>query len=599
MKRKIEILLVNSHAPRQRSVSDAALENSLAVLRTYLEAKAVGVAVIDDQRISALESGVPRWCQQLLIIITKLQLKFAQDKFLAWLLLLAAWPLHALALYRRRQYMRRRIRDIVNQLKSQHIPFLGIKLWYGDAYVWSRELAAEARRQCPDIIIAAGGPQVKVYGDIVLSESNFDLAIMGPGEEILEKLIMLRRRNGSRQDFLGQVDEMYGGRLIESGGYSGDRDGVVRQLAAQTIPVYRDVDIKDKILFHTIVDGVGCSWNSCNFCAHSRCRVSFVPRPVEEIVREISTMLRQGVAFFRFSSSETTLSHGRQIAEAILDSGLNIRFSMFVRAVRPTEETLEAYRLMIRAGLRAVFMGGETGHDGVNRTIMNKGVMKKDIVDTIATIRLASDATGLPCRVGLALIYPCPLPADVTLDEVFEANTELIDATLPDTVIVNPPGPFPGTRWFDDADKFGFRFAEGAKGFARNFMQYEYSIYKPAELWPDLGFTLQGRDGLALLKETGRLRAYAAGIGIPTDISDEYLMMTDAIGLSSRLDMMMFKRQTLLDIISGSTGYTQEIAAAINAASHHLAAANTKIARRRLIAANTSEIRNLAATGAN
>ncbi|MDR3592266.1 MAG: radical SAM protein [Negativicutes bacterium] len=598
MKRKTAILLINSYPPRQRVISDTALENSLAVLRTYLEARDIGVEVIDDQRIGALENGIPRWCQGLLKNITKLQLKVLQHKTLAGLLFLTAWPLHALALYRRRKYMRRRIGEIVDEVQRQNVPIVGIKLWYGDAYVWGRELAAEVRRRCPGTVVIAGGPQVKVYGDIVLGD-GFDLAIMGPGEEILEKVALLHRQVGTKQLLLEKVGEIYGGRFIEAGGFSGNRETVARQMAAQTVPVYRDVDIRDKILFHTIVDGVGCSWNSCNFCSHTRCSVAPAFRPAGDIVDEISVMLRRGIAFFRFSSSETSLAQGRKIAEAILARGLDIRFSMFVRAVKPTAQTLEDYRVMIRAGLRAVFMGGETGHDGVNTTIMNKGVGRKEIIDTIATIRLASDALGLPCRVGLSLIYPCPLPADVTLDEVYRANTALIDATLPDTVIVNPPGPFPATRWFDEADKFGFRFADGPEGLAKRMMQYEYSIYKPAELWPDLGFTLQGQDVKALLKETGRLRAYAAGIGIPTDISDEYLMMTEAIGMSSRLDMMKFKRETLLDIISGSTGYTREIAAAINAASRQLAMVGTNNARRRRETTDGGQIRDLAVTNAN
>ncbi|MDR3562513.1 MAG: radical SAM protein [Negativicutes bacterium] len=599
MRTKPEILLVNTYAPRPRSISDTALENSLAILRTYLETKNIRAEIVDDLRMDFLEEGIPRWGQQLLQGITRWQIEFSRQKTLSGILFLAAWPLHAFALYRRRQHMQRRIRYMIQDLKTRCIPFLGIKLWYGDAYIWGRELAAEARKEYPDTIIIAGGPQVKVYGDFVLSETDFDLAIMGPGEEILENLIVLYRQSASRQEFFDQVRAVHGDLLIKSSSFNGDRSSVIRQLDEQTIPVYRAEDITDKILFHTIVDGIGCSWNRCNFCSHSRCRVIATPRPVGDIIAEIEAMLAQGIAFFRFSSSETSIEHGRKIAEAILARGVNIRFSMFVRAAKPTAETMEAYQTMIRAGLRAVFMGGETGHDVVNRDIMNKGVARKDIVDTIATIRLASDAVGQVCRVGLALIYPCPLPPDVTLDEVYHANVELIDETLPDTVIVNPPGPFPGTQWFDEAERFGFQFTDGPQSFARGMMQYEYSIYKPAELWPELGFTLQGRDGKALLKETGRLRAYAASIGIPTDISDEYLMMTEAIGLVSRLDMMQFKQQTLLDIISGSTGHTRRIAAAINAASRRLAAANVKAAkRRRQRLANNSDDR-FAATGIN
>ncbi|TWH45758.1 B12-binding domain-containing radical SAM protein [Sporomusa sp. KB1] len=575
MNSTLEILLVNSYAPRQRVVSDTALENSLAILRTYLESKGILAEVIDDQRITSLEKRIPSGCVLLLRAMVKLQLKTYHNKLLGRGLLLAAWPLHAYTLHCRHEYMQARIEQIVKEIKSKNIPLLGLKLWYGDAFKWSCDLATAVRNHCPDTTIIVGGPQVKVYGDLVLHEPCFDLAIMGPGEEILAKLVSLRRQNHSKSKFLDQVQTTFGGTLLKTGGFAGDKAELVQSLASQTIPEYRDADLEDKIHFHTIVDGVGCSWNSCNFCSHTRCTVPFTPRPVADIITEIETMLQRGIAFFRFSSSETTVEHGRNIAEAILARGLTIRYSMFIRAGKPSQEMLTAYRLMIQAGLRAVFMGGETGHDDVNHLVMNKGVTKQDIVGTIATIRLASDAAGLPCRIGLSLIYPCPLPPGVELNEVYNANVALIDATLPDTVIVNPPGPFPETSWYSNPEKYGFTFAEGATAFAQNFMRYEYSIYKPAELWKDMGFALNTMEGKALLNETGKLRAYAASLGIPTDISDEYLMMTEAIGLSSKADLLLFKQRTLIDIMSGSTDYTREIAAAINKASRQIAATNT------------------------
>jgi PP-loop superfamily ATP-utilizing enzyme len=105
-------------------------------------------------------------------------------------------------------------------------------------------------------------------------------------------------------------------------------------------------------------------------------------------------------------------------------------------------------------------------------------------------------------------------------------------------------------------------------------MQYEYSIYKPAELWEKLDYSLQGMNGSDLLRETGRLRRAVAELGIPTDISDEYLMMTEAIGYTDKLDLLKFKRDTLLDIMAGSTDYTREIVEKINAQSNYLANLN-------------------------
>jgi radical SAM superfamily enzyme YgiQ (UPF0313 family) len=241
---------------------------------------------------------------------------------------------------------------------------------------------------------------------------------------------------------------------------------------------------------------------------------------------------------------------------------------MFSRAVKVTPAVYEAYHLMVKAGLRAVFMGGETGHDLINQKIMNKGVKSKDIIDTINCIKLAATETGNNCRVGLSLIYPCPVTDGITLDEVFQENIRLIQSANPDTVIVNPPGVFPETKWMERADEYGFTIEPGV---IPSFMRYEYSIYKPVELWDKLGYTLQGLGGAQLLKETGRFRAAVMKLGIPTDISDEYLMMTEAIGYNTRLDLLQFKSKSLQDIMSGSTTYMEQIIEKINQKSRQMA----------------------------
>jgi hypothetical protein len=282
-------------------------------------------------------------------------------------------------------------------------------------------------------------------------------------------------------------------------------------------------------------------------------------------------MIQQGVAFFRFCSSETPLDHGAKIAQGILAAGLKANYSMFKRPVPMEPATYESFRLMIKSGLRAIFMGGETGHDLINKEIMNKGTCRQEIIDTINCIRAAADEAGENCRIGLSLIYPCPVAEGVTLQDIFTENISLIRQTLPDTVIVNPPVLFPATSWYAQRDKFGFK---ANKDYIRRLMKYEYSIYKPAELWDDLAYSLNGLTWFALLKETGRLRKAVMDMGIPTDISDEFLMMTEAIGCHSKPDLIKFKQQSLLDIMSGSAKYGRIITEEINEKSRGIANIN-------------------------
>jgi hypothetical protein len=53
--------------------------------------------------------------------------------------------------------------------------------------------------------VVAGGPQVIVYRERVIENGMFDLAVMGPGEKILEDLLLLRRETGKKKDFLERV----------------------------------------------------------------------------------------------------------------------------------------------------------------------------------------------------------------------------------------------------------------------------------------------------------------------------------------------------------------------------------------------------------
>ncbi len=575
MQSKLDILLVNSMAPRQRIASDAALENGLATLRTYLEDKDFRVDIIDEQRISATEAGVPRWCLKLLQLIVRLQMKaYRKGRYLWLILMLIGWPIQALSMHYRNQYLSRKIDDIIQTLRDNNIHLLGIKVWYGDSFKWSKLLAAKVKAACPEVIIIAGGPQIKVYGEHIFHETDFDVAIMGPGEEILEKMIVLDRQVSSKSEFLHRFHaEIDQSRLAKAGIFQCMDDVAENQehKYQPTIPRYRAVDLEDKLLFHTLVDGFGCTWNKCNFCSHTR-QAFYQPRPVQEIVKEFELMSRQGIGFFRFSSSETPVEHGKNIAQAILEKGLSVNYSMFIRAVKVTPEVYNAYCLMIQSGLRAVFMGGETGHDLINETVMNKGIHKKELADTINCIRLAATAVGKSCRIGLSLIYPTPVVDGVTLQDVFEENMRLIQETLPDTVIVNPPAVFPKTSWMNNANAFGFSITPD---FVYNMMQYEYSTYKPVELWGNLGFSLQGKTTPEIIKETGRLRTAIATLGIPTDISDECLMMTEAIGYTTKADLLQFKNESLQDIMSGSNRYMREVIEKINTQGRRMA--NSKL----------------------
>ncbi|SHJ20594.1 B12-binding domain-containing radical SAM protein [Propionispora hippei] len=567
----IDLILVNSFAPRHRIASDAALENGLAIIRTYLEDRDFIVYVADEQRVSAVEDGVPTWLLTVLRWVVQLQGNPLVSRFksLTLLVMLLAWPLQSITLAYRQKHMDKIIDNLATLVTTDHIPFVGIKVWGGAPYAWSKRLSAKIRALSPETTVIAGGPHVKVYGENMLAQGEFDLAIMGPGEEVLEELLKLRKTVPTKVEFMALVRHTFGpSPLIRTGHYSESGDYYAHTFI---IPRYRPADMADKVWFHTLVDGLGCTWNKCAFCSHTRQSIHYTPRPLEEIKAEILAMTSRGIAFFRFSSSETPLAHGKAIAQMVLANGLKINYSMFARPAKVSKSTYEAYRLMIRSGLRAVFLGGETGHDVINDKIMHKGVVRKDIIDTIHCIKLAAEAEKQSCQVVLSMIYPCPVVPGVTLEDVFDANVRLFKEANPDTVIVNPPGVFPGTTWFDKPEEFGFTLSEN---YVYEWMNYEYSVSKPVEFWSTVNYKLNGMDMKEMLKELGRLNREITAMGIPINISDDYLMMSQAIGYNSQNDLFDFKKNSFVDILSGTSPFIKKITQRMNERSVDLAKSN-------------------------
>lgn len=119
-----------------------------------------------------------------------------------------------------------------------------------------------------------------------------------------------------------------------------------------------------KVRLHVPLKSAGCPWGKCHFCVHHHLEPEYVRRKVDTIVEEIRAMREQGIGLFRFAGSDTPPEFGAAIARGILAAGLKVEFAMGSRARRGAKdgrvftELVDQYALMIRAGLRAVFIGG-------------------------------------------------------------------------------------------------------------------------------------------------------------------------------------------------------------------------------------------------
>jgi hypothetical protein len=217
-------------------------------------------------------------------------------------------------------------------------------------------------------------------------------------------------------------------------------------------------------------------------------------------------------------------------------------------------------------------MGGETGHDQINREVMNKGITRQDLIATSSAIREAERRAGQKIDLALALIYPTPLVEGVTQDEVFDMNLKLVAEFRPDSVLVTPPGPFKQSRWYNEKERFGFEFEDTI---IPSMMEYEYVLYKPPDMWPKFKMSLQGKGFTEILTECLRLRKAIENMDIPTDLSDEHFLMLRSAGLIGKDGARRFKKESLLDIASCDYRLLTEISSKINVVTRRLAEASS------------------------
>lgn len=577
-----KIVLWNSVAKRRRSLSDTFYDNGLATLKGYLEDKNHTVEVIDWARDDFFTMlTVPFLARGIRNIYSAMA--HSPNKFTRrWLgiISICLQELHAVIQEIR---IKKQLTQLARKLKNDPARLFGVKLWYGEAFKNAKNLIRAVKKAAPEIITIAGGYHTTLYEEYLLENSGFDLGVVCEGEFTLEKILALidqNKENWNKRKVLGAIIDAAEKGEIENLLYR--KNGKVYKTkrrhitghSLKSIPAYTLNE--NKVRIHVMVESLGCDWGKCHFCVHPYFYGSYSLRSPEEVVKEMEAMLKIGIGVFRFAGSDTPPYFGAKIAHKIKEKNLKVIFGIGSRAIHQArkhyESLVASYTSLIENGLRAVFMGGETGNDIINQEVMNKGVFFDDIVTTVKALREAEKKAGAKVFLSLAFIYPAPLLGKVTLKRVKEDNLRLLKETLPDSVMITPPGPFLHTQWYDEKEKFGFKVD---RQIIRQAMEYEYVLYKPPHLWPNLGISLEGKPFKKLLDECNEFRNIVEKeLNLPTDLSDEHFLMFYSAGIREKEDILKAKEETMLDIVSCDYSLTQAIAGKVNEFSFSLSREN-------------------------
>lgn len=268
----------------------------------------------------------------------------------------------------------RRHADLV--LKEQP-SLVGISVCYA-MQRWPALCLAKEISQRSDVPIVMGGT---VFSDGVPTgwgggERVADYVVVGAGERPLVEILQGRADEGA----VPGVVRLRGGETVATAPvYDKDLDPL-------GTPDFSDLPLDSYFSPKPVVPLLtsrGCYWRRCAFCSHFQSSGDvYQLRSIEAVIDELRAHVQRGVHHFYLADSVVAPARFAQLAQAILDSGLEINYYAMARAEKQFDRAL--LEKIVRSGCRFVLWGLESGCQRV-LDLMEKGTTVADVERILRT----------------------------------------------------------------------------------------------------------------------------------------------------------------------------------------------------------------------
>jgi radical SAM superfamily enzyme YgiQ (UPF0313 family) len=340
-------------------------------------------------------------------------------------------------------------REIMDGLRLFRPDFVGI---YSTAFGWekAKKTAAEIKKLDGEIYIAVGGPYPTAVKGRCLNEEagNVDAVVAGEAEHTVVELIGRLNAGGGLEGIPGLVFRQ-GGRVVDNGPAP-----LIEDLDSLPYPARELLGDKDGCLpppatyrrkpVAVMITSRGCS-RRCIYCFQiDRERKAGVRyRSIGNVVGEIEHCLAQGYREIKFIDDTLAADYGRAMDLAGEIKRKKLDFTWFASACvnQVDGPLLKAFR---EAGCWAILLGAESGVQK-NLNTIKKGIR---VEDTVKAVRAAKDA-------GLKVLTPFlfGIPGE-TYDEGLQTIRFACELD-PDIANFHAITPFPGTKLYDEIEKYG------------------------------------------------------------------------------------------------------------------------------------------------
>ncbi|MFH1721206.1 MAG: radical SAM protein [Candidatus Altiarchaeota archaeon] len=329
------------------------------------------------------------------------------------------------------------------------------------------ECADSIKKKFPDTLILLGGHHVTIMSEEDRKRYKcFDIGVVGEGEvTIIELMKSLKQEKYDQKAFLHNYKK-----LKNIDGIYFHKDGeievtktraLIKDLdslpfpARDFVPIEKYIPLpnqyKRKPVVHMVVIR-GCPYN-CSFCSNNAIFGRKIrARSPKKVVDEISTLKkRYGAREISFWDDMMTTNKDwmNEFCDDLIGRNVDITWTCYARADSVTKPLLQKMR---EAGCWNIFFGFESGDQQLLDNI-NKGI-------TLADIRNANrwcKEVGIEVRASFMIALPGETPelGQKTIDFAKELNPEYAQFCI--------TTPYPGTKLFDDAEKWGSKSIDYSK----------------------------------------------------------------------------------------------------------------------------------------
>jgi len=286
-------------------------------------------------------------------------------------------------------------KDLIRPVVEYGPDMVGISVLFHRQMVFAAHIAGMIRHEtCARIVL--GGARIGVMsrpGRILVEPWErgyegrsfrmepgrfFDYLIPGEGERSLLQLC----KAGGEQD-LAKVPNLV---HLRDGNLEENPPEVIGDLSEIPEPDFSDLDTGEYLVPEAVLPVLfsrGCPWGKCSFCTHHRSYLRYRTLPIDECLRQLKVLReRHGTRLFSIYDEMIPPERFRRLAQAIIDEGLEIRYSAYAKPTRQFDARLLG--LIRQSGCRMLMWGVESASQRVI-DLMGKGTRVDDMEKVLET----------------------------------------------------------------------------------------------------------------------------------------------------------------------------------------------------------------------